>query len=380
MKKGLRVSDKWFQRGLWLIAICFASFLIGLGSKIVGDLPKIEHILTVTQFIDVNAMNVIKREQNLLLTQQETIQTELKHLNNLEYQHSETAKTAEENFNAWIATRSASQANEQNPELIKRTQHLENLRQTLLNTKHAIHNQTALNESLQNQSKRLDDQTKQIQQTAELALTAAINAQDLRIFLYRLALTLPLLIIGTWLFIKYRQSPYWPFVWGFILFALFTFFVELVPYMPSYGGYVRYSVGIIMTVLIGHYAIKAIKHYQTKQIAIEQMPEHDRREEINYEQAFQRMDKNICPSCERPININHESENFCGHCGIGLFRICQQCNHRNNAFIRFCKLCGINNLVSVPNPNVLPIHDKVPEGSSGITDADGNKNRSMIGL
>ena len=93
---------------------------------------------------------------------------------------------------------------------------------------------------------------------------------ELRVFLYRLALTLPLLAIAGWLFVKKRQATYCPFVWGFILFALFAFFVELVPYLPSYGGYVRYVVGIVVTVLIGRQAIVSLNRYLEKQKLAEQ--------------------------------------------------------------------------------------------------------------
>ena len=42
MSKSLRLPEKWFRRGLWLVAAAFAFFLIGLGSLVVGiynDMP-----------------------------------------------------------------------------------------------------------------------------------------------------------------------------------------------------------------------------------------------------------------------------------------------------------------------------------------------------
>ena len=52
MSKALRLSEKWFRRGLWLVAWVFAGFLIGLGGTIVGDLPKVEAPLQLDDFLD----------------------------------------------------------------------------------------------------------------------------------------------------------------------------------------------------------------------------------------------------------------------------------------------------------------------------------------
>ncbi len=127
-------------------------------------------------------------------------------------------------------------------------------------------------------------------------------------FLYRLALTLPLLVLAGWLFVKQRKSTWWPFVWGFIFFALFAFFVELVPYLPSYGGYVRYVVGIVLTALVGRYAILALNRYLERQKLAEAMPDQQRRKELGYDVALARLAKGVCPGCERPVDLKNADD------------------------------------------------------------------------
>ena len=48
------------QRGLWLAAIVFASFLIGLGSALVGDLPQAEKQRTTENFMDADARAALR--------------------------------------------------------------------------------------------------------------------------------------------------------------------------------------------------------------------------------------------------------------------------------------------------------------------------------
>ena len=52
MAKSNRLPEKWFRRALWLVAFIFAGFLIGLGSRMVDDLPRVERALQTDQFVD----------------------------------------------------------------------------------------------------------------------------------------------------------------------------------------------------------------------------------------------------------------------------------------------------------------------------------------
>ena len=112
------------------------------------------------------------------------------------------------------------------------------------------------------------------------------------------------------------------------------------PFLPSYGGYVRFGVGIIVTVLVGRNAIVALNNYLAEQRRIEAQPNQARRNTLGYDAALARLDKGVCPGCERPVDLKNASIDFCPHCDIGLFDRCQACAARNNAFSPCCHACG----------------------------------------
>ena len=340
MSKSLRLSEKWFRFGLWLVAVAFAFFLIGLGGKVVENLPRVEHAVTLEDFIDKPAAS---RVRNGIKESQKTRQTAAEKLDQAQLQLSvarANANTARDTFNNWLSTRHATQRAEQDPEVINRTRELDTLktleRQALARVE--AQQQTLLDAQQAEEHGRAD--LRRLEEDASTILGREQRRQELRVFLYRLALTLPLLIVAGWLFAKQRQSTWWPFVWGFIYFALFAFFVELVPYLPSYGGYVRYVVGIVITVLVGRQAILALNRYLERQKLAEALPDVERRKELSYDTALARLAKSVCPGCERPVDLNNAAIDYCPHCGICLFEHCGQCKARKSAFARFCHACG----------------------------------------
>ena len=250
-----------------------------------------------------------------------------------------------------MATRRATERPEQDTELIARTKALDDIKQSENKARQELEQHEQTNLEASQAVSAAEAEMSGLRDAAYPQWQSAMRASELRVFLYRLAITLPLLVVAGWLFARQRKSTWWPFVWGFIFFALFAFFVELVPYLPDYGGYVRYIVGIVVTVLLGRYAIVALNRYLERQKLQEALPEVQRREELSYDVALERLSKSVCPGCERPVDLKNTEIDFCPHCGIGLFDHCGSCSTRKSAFSRFCHACG------TPARKILPVEE-----------------------
>lgn len=341
--KTLLQPEKLFSLTMWLVAILFAWFLMGFGGLIIRDLPLAEKNLTPEQFAspqllalkqtkrNIDAEQDTKRDQRDLLQQS---------LNAAQSQYN----TEHVNFENWLATRAVTQQPSQDTELLERTKHLEDLKTNQIEDQQKISVLDRELLQLSQQSEQLYPQYADLEQASNRLYERAVFKQEMKVFAYRLLFILPLIIAAVWLFVRQRKSKYWPFVWGFIFFAMFTFFVELVPYLPSYGGYVRYIVGLILVLIAGHYGIGWMQVYLAQRQLTAQAGENERRQKLDHIIAIKKLAANVCPSCERQLLESKDVvSNFCMFCGLKLYRNCPKCNTRHNSFFGFCPTCGTEN-------------------------------------
>jgi hypothetical protein len=341
MFKSLRVPEAAFRLLTWVVSFVLAGFLIGLGGRIIADLPRLESRLGLEQFADQGALAAARGEVQKLEVRERELTDQRDQASLAHTAVANAYQSARASFNNWIQTRTATTDPTQDPAVLTRTRELDKLKASereaqvtieridkeLLDTRQALSaRHQAINDSLE---------------AASSAYRSAVFRQELRVFAARLALTLPLLLVAGWMVAKKRKSDYWLLMRGFVLFAVFTFFVELVPYLPSYGGYVRYTVGIVATAVAGHYIIKLMRQYMAKRQQIERQTETERRQSLAPEDALKKLSANVCPGCERALMTTGDVKpDYCVHCGLKLFDSCGRCQTRRNVFFHYCPKCG----------------------------------------
>ena len=77
MARSLRLTEKWFNRGQWLLALVFAAFLIGLGGTIVGDLPEVDGRIDRENFIDQVAIAPLRSARDQAAAARDAAQAKL---------------------------------------------------------------------------------------------------------------------------------------------------------------------------------------------------------------------------------------------------------------------------------------------------------------
>lgn len=326
---------------------------MGLGGLIIQDLPRVDSAISIEQYADTAALEaadaIVEQEQSRLLSMQRNIEDAQQNFLSAQadYQQAQTA------FETWVATRTATASDAQNPQVLARSKAVEALKSDERSAQRLVTDaqselrraERAVADTRSARSEVLDD--------AQPAYRTALRTQKLRIFLLRLVLTLPLLLLAAWAIMKKRKSSYWALYRGFSIFAFFAFFVELVPYLPSYGGYVRYVVGIIIVVLSGHFIIRSMRRYLERKQMDESRSEGERRQSIEYETAMKKIAANTCPGCDRKIAERDDiNTDFCVHCGIRLHCKCESCSARNSSFHRFCLSCGVHQLEPKPGDTI----------------------------
>lgn len=339
--KGIRVPERLYKAVLWIVSVIFAAFLVGFGNLIIGDLPQVEAEFVPDQYVESAQVKQLRTQIDAVRDESAALDDRLELLRLQQQQAASETQSAKQTFEAWIRTRTATTDPTQDPEVLRRTRALEALQQNERSVQSSIGELETQLAELGQRDGALSEQLYQAEDAGVPAYEKAQFWQELRVFGLRLLITLPMLVLAAWLVVKRRKGEYWPISRGFVLASVFVFFVELVPYLPSYGGYIRYGVGIILTFAVGHFLIKNMRHYLAQRQEVEQKAEDERRKLVSHDEAFKKMSASVCPGCDRPIAKMEGTEtNFCVHCGMTLFDRCGNCDTRKMAFFRYCMSCG----------------------------------------
>lgn len=169
-----------------------------------------------------------------------------------------------------------------------------------------------------------------------------------KVAVLKLSFLVPVFLVVSFLFMKYRASAYWPLIWsGFIAAFIKVAFVAHEYFPTQYFKYIALVVVIAIVLRILVYLIRLIIAPK-KDLLIKQ-----------YQQYY---DKHLCPVCTKPIKtgplryagwkkkttvvapqgmeLDKQDPYTCPSCGTNLYDKCGKCGNIRHTLLPYCEHCG----------------------------------------
>ncbi len=352
----MELSSKKLERSskilYFVISLALCVFLILLTNKLIED---IDTITTSPSMYDFQDQSVISANEALIQRSNDSIEI----YSNKRYRIEQTIEAArsnysdeKESFDNWIKTRKTIGSPSNDIDVLNRAHRLDEFYKVQQEWRVQL---SAIDDTIQqirNSQDIVHSRNSEEQARVDALFESALKDYDLKVFLLRLILVLPILIAGIWFVIKFRSNKYWPLFRGFSFYSLYAFFFGLVPYLPSYGGYIRYTVGIVLCMFGGYYAINRIRKYlEQKKIELETSSK-ERSKHVQSDTAEKALMNHVCPSCGKDFILKNWEysatiektapfvTDFCRFCGLELFSKCDKCVTKNFVHLSNCSHCG----------------------------------------
>lgn len=342
--KSIRHVERIIKIILTIISLLFAFFLIMFGTILLRDMgswgtkPELEDYLERSNVSNMEAaVEDAEKEADFI---EDSLKT-----NQAGYENAQKLYREEKDvYENWLATRAVLKDKEQNAVVLEKTRLLESYKDSMRSWSNAVQKDTQRLKEKRSEIESLRKAEADARSSARKDWDKAYSMYKLKIFAVRLLFVCPLLALAIFLVIKYRTRKFAAFIWGYAVFVLWAFFFGLIPYLPSFGGYVQYGVGIVLTVVVGYYVIKYTQSYVREKQEQARLSSEERSKKIAEEAALRSYTMKVCPSCEHSYmpSVTKASTlpSFCSHCGLELFSPCKNCGEVNFVHFNFCWKCG----------------------------------------
>lgn len=169
-----------------------------------------------------------------------------------------------------------------------------------------------------------------------------------KVAVLKLLFLVPVFLVVSFLFMRYRTGPYWPLVWSAFIAAFVKIAFVAHQYFPR--EYFKYIALLVIIAIVLRFLIYLIKLIiaPKKDLLIKQ-----------YQQYY---DKYLCPVCTKPIkagplryaywkkkatvlapqgtDLAQQQPYTCPSCGTNLYDKCDRCGKIRHTLLPYCEHCG----------------------------------------